>query len=439
MRLQVIFGACTFFFLATIFILHYFVVGQGVYGDGIYYYAYTRSLYKDGDIRFQNELGHYYNPINNNAIEERTLGSVPTPTTTGYIPNKYPIGASLAWLPAFIIGNTLTSIGILFHNSLSTIGYSDIYQISIGLENILFVVLGLLFLYEFLRDIFSKKIAVLTTSLILFGTNLFYYGSIDVINSHPFSFFLSSFFIYIWWTSRRKRKIKKWMLLGFLYGLLVMTRTQDGIFIVLIIIEQFIKKQRTLNNVKAYMSFGISAFTAFLPQLLVWKIIYGNFFVSPYLQSGESFRLTRIHLLDLFSNPKIGLIYWLPCIVLACIGLFFWQNKSKTISLYAFGFFFVQLFIISIWSGWNQGESFGIRMIISTYPLISVGIGNLLTKISKKNILLVSITVFVILWNILLVGKFLLYHKGPTFDLGKETHSQSIRRFEQMFHITLPN
>ncbi len=49
--------------LSFAFLLHYWIVGQAVYGDGIYYYAYTRSLYKDHDLNFSNEFSHSYNYI----------------------------------------------------------------------------------------------------------------------------------------------------------------------------------------------------------------------------------------------------------------------------------------------------------------------------------------------------------------------------------------
>jgi hypothetical protein len=149
-------------FLVGVFLLHYIIVGQAVYGDGIFYYAFTRSIYKDHDIQFKNELGHHYSHENNNRAVEEPLGYVHDYTKTGYTVNRYPIGAPIFWLPAFFLADTISHIAHFFNSSISTLGYSDIYQICVGISNILFVSIGLYILSFELKKYFSNSIVLST-------------------------------------------------------------------------------------------------------------------------------------------------------------------------------------------------------------------------------------------------------------------------------------
>src|SRR5579872_2651504 len=50
---------------SVIFLCHYLVVGQAVYGDGIYYFAYDRAVTLDHNLNFSTNAHHYDRYFNN--------------------------------------------------------------------------------------------------------------------------------------------------------------------------------------------------------------------------------------------------------------------------------------------------------------------------------------------------------------------------------------
>lgn len=435
-----------FSLLTFVFLCHFTIVGQAVYGDGIHYYAYTRSLVKDHDINFLNERQHHYNHQNNNALFYDSYEDIRGKTKTGLTPNKYPIGAPLLWLPVFIVLDAIANVIHFFNNTFPNNGYSDIYQIGIGVFNIAIIVISSKLLFELLKKIFPNAISIITVLTMLFGSNLFYYGSIDVINSHASSFLFSVLFVSRWWNSISSRTKKQWLILGLLIGALAAIRTQDIIFLTIIVLEMLLSvvksvktkkklavKKLIINNI--YMIIGIVV--VFIPQILVWKILYGSFFVSPYIQNGEGFTFTNPQLLGVLFSLKNGLFLWTPIYIFCFIGLFFFWKTKKTITKVFVVFPLLQLYLISSWSGWSQGESFGIRMILSTLPFMSIGFASLLSVI-KNRIGLKGIILFsgiIILLNFIAIIYFLAFSQHDTFDRTTNTQEEGIRRIQKVINL----
>lgn len=183
-----------FFVLSAIFILRYSIVGQAVYGDGIFYWAFTHSLYLDHDLDFSNELSHNYSPETNNNLQKENIGNFTDRTPKDYIENRYPPGSPLSWTAIFLLIDIIILVANIVGVPVIRNGYSDLYQVSVGFENIIFVCVGIIFTYKLLNKIFSeRKLTIISIITILFGTNLFYYSSIDVVNSHPLSLCLVQF------------------------------------------------------------------------------------------------------------------------------------------------------------------------------------------------------------------------------------------------------
>jgi len=62
--------------LVGMFLGHFWLVGQAVYGDGRYYWAAARSMWIDHDLYLKNELRHHYSPVSNNTFFENIGGPV---------------------------------------------------------------------------------------------------------------------------------------------------------------------------------------------------------------------------------------------------------------------------------------------------------------------------------------------------------------------------
>lgn len=427
----VIFGLI-FPFLLLVFLLHYKIVGQAVYGDGIFYYAFTRSIYKDHDIGFKNELGHHYSPTNNNAPVEEKLAIVSDYTKTGYVVNRYPIGAPLAWLLGFAIADIYSLFLHVFSHSISLTGYSDIYQIMIGIENILFVTLGLFVLSRILGDFFSKKIVISSLLFLTGGTFLFYYSAIDVVNSLPFTFLLSTIFLTFFLKILKKHSVWNFFLLGLCIGAMTLTRTQEAVFAILPVI--FLTKKvltdvsqqkftELRNSLYSLLLLVLGFMLMFSLQMIVWYIMYGTITHSPYIAGKEGFYFLSPHLIDLIKDRKIGLLWWSPGILLGCIGLGFFLKKEMYIGKFAVLLVAAEYYLIASWSAWQQGESFSVRMLTSSLPFIALGIGALFEYIEKIYTIKVvyALTCFFIILTFVLILYFLGIYQSPTYDLGKTT------------------
>ena len=169
----------TWLILFAAFLLHYLVVGQATYGDGRFYYSYARSLAVDGNRDIQDELGHVWSPSFNNSYKsDISLPKQPYPVQF--------LGPSLIWvLPLSLVHQSLRLFNH-FGANFSTTGYSDIYQMSLGLFSTLLSSLALTFCLRSQKQPNLKTISV--TLAFLLGTNLIYYLGLDTFNTH-FLFF----------------------------------------------------------------------------------------------------------------------------------------------------------------------------------------------------------------------------------------------------------
>ena len=127
-RLNRISPTAIFLFIVIIyftgFFAHALYLKKTVYGDGVYYYSWLRSIVIDRDIRFNNEY--------------RDLGGSQPMSKTGLIGNKYAIGPAIIWSPAFL----------LVHSFLHGDGYSLPYQLAVGLTSVCASIFGLLLLWR---------------------------------------------------------------------------------------------------------------------------------------------------------------------------------------------------------------------------------------------------------------------------------------------------
>lgn len=420
---KIVFTAILIFF-SLIFLLRYLIIGQAVYGDGIYYYAYTRSLVKDRNLHFENEFEHRYGPDTNNDIREIEPSEFSPDTPTNHVSNKYPIGAGLLWIPVFSIADVVANIINQFDSNFPNTGYSDIYQVSVGLFNISMVVLGFNVLYKTLLLFFKKTVSIISILAVTLGSNIFYYSAIDAINSHPLSFLFGTIYFYVLFKDKFKQKF---IILGFVTGILALIRTQDIIFIAFTILyllfSKYSLKEKLLNLLTSSLVFTV----VFTVQMLSWKIIYGSFLALPYISGNEGFDFLKPHFLEVLFSLKIGLFIWTPFYLISVIGLIISYKKiPKIVPL----FIVAQIYLISSWSGWSQGESFGIRMLISILPLFCIGFAQVIQKL--KLTYSAGLTVLLIIFNFTAILYFLIFTQNPTINMGENTQEKA---FEQIYKL----
>lgn len=375
-----------FLFAVSIFLVHYFLSGQAVYGDGIGYYAHLRSWVIDGDWNYTNEYKHLYSHENNNSTEPLSADSVQIVATTadGKAENHYSPGVALLLLPFYISAQLISHIVHFFDSNFPVTGYSDLYQILSGIGAISYVVLSLWMLEQVInKTVDDREISKLTTVSIFLATHLLYYGSFDVLNSHFASFFLIILFFYV--GMLKKVAVENIFLLGMIAGLLTVNRLQDGILFPL---WMFFQQKQT--SIKIFLQnaliFCCAFFAALWPLLYHWQHTFSSFLQHTYIKNLE--RDTASGTIDIFGSffhPVTGLFTKAPLLLVALLYSLYLIKQKRTEHLVLPALFFaIQTIIITIQGGWFAA-AYGGRMYTSSLVLFALVLGQLLLDLKRRN------------------------------------------------------
>lgn len=408
-----------FLILLSFFLFEYKLVGQAVYGDGRYYWAFTRSMYFSRNIDISDEMAHFYSPESNNKASSFSPNS-DYATWTKKITHSFSLGVSLIWLPFYLLADAI--VVFLSQIGFSTIrnGYSDIYQIVVGIGNILFVTSGVFILFRLLKGYFQDKVVIPSIILLIFATNLLYYAGIDVINSHPFSFFLVSVLLWSFLQYQKKRKNIFLLLLGVIVGLLAGNRTQDALYILFAltpIISFQGKKERIRELLKKSAYFLLGFLGGYLPQFLLLWSGQGRVVLIPHTEQGFSL---PAHFLGIFFDPKLGIFFYMPIFLIGTLGLFLFYKQQKTLAAVFLFIILLHFLLISSWDGWLQA-SYSMRYLVSSLPLVAFGLAEVIKRLQKKYssaFVYTLVTIFV-MHQLLMIVSFKLFLQDPT-NVGTE-------------------
>lgn len=280
-----------------------------------------KTVYGDG--------AYYFSWLQSAVVEQRLPPA----------PNKYTIGPALLWSVPYVWTHTI----------IRGTGNEFPYQLVVGTTSVLYTLFGLVLL-----RILTNNATVLA---IAFATNLLFYGSLDPVNSHGLSFFASSLFL----TFLFRRNA---LLAGLSLGLLGTIRPQD--LVLGVAAFGMLRKEE-------WGAFFTGTLLGFLPQLAVWQVQYGSIFLVPYL-TREGFNFLQPHIFEVLFSPQNGLLLYSPILALGFWG--FKRSFSLAILL--------ELLIVSSWSTWWQGASYGGRMFVSSLPLFAFGIASFFQWFIKR-------------------------------------------------------
>jgi len=430
---------CGLIFISLfIFLFHYIVTGQAVYGDGIGYYAYLHSIVKDGNLDTTNEYKHIYSPENNNLVVPFKSESVQIVRADkeGKAQNQYGIGVAFLLLPFYITANSISLLLNYFGAQVPTHGYSDIYQIFTGIGALVYGISGLFILERLIVGKLKSLNAARTSVLVIFfATNLLYYSAFDVINSHFASFFISTLLFYVFLIY--DDSVRKYISLGLLTGLIVNIRPQDGSIAVIFIIDIFSKyaKNRSLAElVKKIFAFFAAISVGGIVLIYNWTYHFGTFFKHAYFGDAMGYLSQgKIDLLGSLFSKQSGLFTISPVLLIAAIYIIYALINKKLDNKYGIFivFFLIQYLIISLHGGW-RAAAYGGRMYISTYPIFALFLAELINLIDNKfgrRFALFTMCCFVIL-NLSTMYNFIMYKK-QTEGESSGTELRTLQRFEK--------
>jgi hypothetical protein len=368
--------------------------------DVIEYYSYLPAtfVYKDISLQFKDNFAGKFWPLT---------------TPNGGKVIRMNMGLSILYSPFF-----LTTHYLIPKNGFTPNGFTPPYKLALLLSSIFYLSIGLFFLWKILRLYFSPLIISLTFLGITFGTNLFYYASMEAPLSHTYSFCL--FGLFIWYTMawHHSASIKKAVIVGLLFGLISLVRVSNAIIILFFIFWNLHSKQDIKKRLKLYKQhslkialMAVCVIAVWIPQLVYWKYITGNWFYYTYGKEHFFFNNPQI-LNGLFSFRKGWLLYT-PLMALPFVS-FYWMYKTNRgwflpITIYIF----VQIYVLTSWWTWWYGGSFGQRPMIESYAVLAFPLALFLKKmLSKIKIIRYSTLTLYILLILFSLFETAQYHYG---------------------------
>ncbi len=381
--------------------------------DIISYYAYLPAtfIYHDLTLEFLK-----------NTKEDFSRKFWPKTSPTGKPVIMTSMGMSILYAPFFFMAHWYSGL-----TDFSADGYSAPYRFFLIISCVFYFALGLFYLRKLLVHFFEDLTISIVLIVITFGTNLWYYITIEPAMAHAYNFSLIVIFTYLTYRWYNKPAIGLSISLGGIAGLISLIRPTN-IIIVLIFLFWDIKSLTDIHNrflfyyKKYYLILIISAaaFVIWIPQLLYWKMQTGGYLYYSYGNSERFFFGNPQILKTLFSYRKGWLIYT-PVMSFALAGFcFIWKNRRKYFWVIII-YFALHLYITSSWWCWWWGGSFGLRAMIDIYGILAIPLGMTFEAVHKSGkfikipvFIVVSFLVFLSIFNTMQVKRSIIHWDSMT-------------------------
>ena len=354
-------GITIFFALFSIIYLYQWQVNyrNPIRSDGWGYYSYLPAIFDYHDLSFQ-------------FSDSEDVAKCIRIDSEGNVINKYPIGTAVLELPFFLIADISCKI---LQPSLAT-GYSTPYQCAISLSSLFYFIFGLVLLYHILLKYFSEKIVMWTLVSMVFATNLFHYATYDASFSHIYSFFLVTAFIYM--VENVKPGIIRNFFIGFLAGMVLITRNPNVIIVLYYILHSVNDKPSFIAKIKELFkprTLAVNVLGGIIPvaiQCGYWLAASGKLFIRSYGEE-EYFVWLFPYLINVLFSVSKGCFFYAPVLGIAFCGLWVVKKLNKGISFYSIlVVILLDIYITSSWYCWGYAGSFGQRPFVDFYSLFAI-------------------------------------------------------------------
>ncbi len=388
--------------------------GDGIYrpilarGDGHLMWLQLRSLILDGDLHYGNDLATF-NPIWDAPI-----------TPTGRPGIVHPIGPALVWAGPFALAHVSSKLANLAGADIPAHGYTLWHQRFVYTTSPLFAFAAVVLGFWMARRLLGGRAAPLYASLaVLFGTSITAYALFQPWSAHPMDAAATAAFVAAWIATLDDRRWRRFALLGALLGLCALIRVTGLALVVAPALELAValvrSRGRDLPGLAARgLVLGAAALVVFSPQLVAWKIVYGEWLVSPM---GPGFmRLGHPQLVELLFSSRNGWFSTTPIAYAGVLGLFLLlaRRGTRLVAVGLLAVLAVQLHVNASVYDWWAGASFGARRMCSMTALLVVGLAAWLRLLGSltprwpaavRHGLVLLLLGWLVLWNANAVGR----------------------------------
>jgi hypothetical protein len=377
--------------------------GRIINGDGLGYYSYLPAKYIYNDVNYEFK---WFNKVYNTHYASSTF---PDPEDNFLIKqgdrkiNKYYQGLSYIWMPFFAVAHVYAKI-----SGYPADGFSQPYQVFIGIASLLYLLLGLVFLRNLLQKLFFNPFVFTVVPIVFFyGTNLFFYGIHFNTLSHIYSFTFLTLFIYSFRLlfSKRENNLKNLLLCILWLTISVCIRPFNAIIILAIpafLPGSILKGRFYFEKVRAAHVFILLLTAgAIFHQLNISYLQSGSFFQDTY--TDEKFYFARSIFFDALFSYRVGLFVYAPLLLVALFGIIYLPRKEKIILPL---FFFGILFLYSSWWYWPIVK----RAMVDFYFIPAIFLGALLNRMHtvKKKVAM-----------LILLGLTVIYYQFKNFQVSR--------------------
>jgi hypothetical protein len=364
-------------------------------GDSASYFAYLRSVAFDRDLDFRNEWERF--------------GQSPGPNGTR---NVFSAGPALVWSPFYLAAHVYVLADRWLGGGVHEAdGFSIPYRRATLLATVTVVLLGYSLLYGMLAALRGRAVAALSVTACVLASPVLYYTFHVPAMSHGVASGMAAAFLWAWDRARRAPSPLHWTLLGGTFGLLAACRWQCavyGVLVALLAIDGF--RYGRIRGGWLFAS-AAAAVLAFSPQLIIWKLQFGEALVIP---QGRGFLdFSSPHWLDTLVSADHGFFNWTPLMLLGFVGLVTGLRESPMLH----GGALVILGLTAWINGsvpyfdWAAGDAFGARRYTEVVPLMVLGVASLVdvsSRVLRRQPLLAPAAALglLVLWNLGLVSHF---------------------------------
>ncbi len=367
--------------------------------DTVAYFSWLRSVILQGDLEVSDEFERF------GYLKERGL------SPTGYRINEWPVGPALLWSPFFLAAHGLVHLGRALGIPVAADGYSAPYRVFTAMGSALYALIGL----ELLRRMASRWVSPLAafwgTITAWLASPLVFYMSAHPFMAHAVDFFSNTIFWWKWLGNHRPSWRSR-LELGLIGGLAMSVRYQNATLLIWPALEDIASLlHRPREGLLRGLMLGLGAGVGFLPQMIVWRIVFGQWVVwNPYGIAGAgAFDWRSPHFLDVLFSTDRGLFVWAPVAALAGIGLLGPLRRRRPVWARALlAQWISQVYIVGSWSAWSGAAAFGPRLLIGLVPAFALGLAALYEAGRGRWGMgpAIAISLLAILWNLILLARY---------------------------------
>jgi hypothetical protein len=397
-------------FMVCLYFFHYY--GGRIGSDGLVFYRWVWSFLFSGQP----------DPWSSEIFEFKIR----------YLASPAPL-----WFPFLLLGHFFAWAANLFGRFIPLNGASYPYVNAVCLSSLLYAFIGIILIYELLKNYFSKRISFFSVVALWLGAFPLWYMIYQPTMPQCASLFSVALFIYVWFKSQGNRSIKGWIWLFVLAMLTIAIRPYNIIYLLFPIIEVIqgrvkllrtkkwaLLKSSVIKDLILLIVFAVSLYFLF-HMIRGWK----------FIRNPNIFQWSKPKIGELFFSSYHGLLSWTPLIYISLIGFPFMFKKDKRMFLYLLICFLALVYILSSVTDWQAGDSYGSRRFTGAFFIFTFTLAALIEKIKEHPYLLLGVIIACfVLGNILFMDQ---YNKAQIPHLDtisfNRTQQKKISSFYQRF------